>query len=120
MFEVCWCSFGRLSGSGGSELLTSTSELTGTSRTTTTSRNALVTSTERRTVDQRELLPSRSTAILGPFKFDWGEIRVKFVEGRRAAQKRVTGGRWRRIVLGVLLAVQVVRLRGRPRLWPYR
>ena len=39
---------------------------------------------------------------------------------RRAAQKRVTGGRWRRIVLGHVLAEQVVRVEevdsGSPRL----
>ena len=32
--------------------------------------------------------------------------------GRGTAQKRVTGGRWRRIVLGELLAGQSVELRG--------
>ena len=31
-------------------------------------------------------------------------------QGRRAAQKRVTGGRWRRIVLGDVLAQHVVRV----------
>eukprot|EP00964_Phaeocystis_antarctica_P068892 scaffold41763_cov34-Phaeocystis_antarctica.AAC.3 len=35
---------------------------------------------------------------------------------RRAAQKRVTGGRWRRIVLGHVLAERVLELRGRARL----
>ena len=38
--------------------------------------------------------------------------------GRGTAQKRVTGGRWRRIVLGGVLAGQVVELGGSPRLWP--
>ena len=36
--------------------------------------------------------------------------------GRGTAQKRVTGGRWRRIVLGELLAGQLVELGGSPRL----
>ena len=39
--------------------------------------------------------------------------------GRGTAQKRVTGGRWRRIVLGELLAERLVELWGSPRLWPY-
>ena len=38
---------------------------------------------------------------------------------RRTAQQRGTGGRWRGIVLGDLLAEHVVRLRGTPRLWPW-
>jgi hypothetical protein len=33
-----------------------------------------------------------------------GEYLVNIVEGRRTAQERVTGGRWRRIVLGDVLA----------------
>ena len=37
-----------------------------------------------------------------------GEYLVNIGYGRRAAQKRVTGGRWRRIVLGHVLAEQVV------------
>ena len=45
-------------------------------------------------------------------------IRGEFGLGRGTAQKRVTGGRWRRIELGDLLAGQVVELRGSPRLWP--
>jgi hypothetical protein len=40
---------------------------------------------------------------------------VNIVEGRRTAQERVTGGRWRRIVLGDVLAEHVVELRGRAR-----
>jgi hypothetical protein len=32
----------------------------------------------------------------------------------------VTGGRWRRIVLGDVLAEHVVELRGRARVWPER
>ena len=36
------------------------------------------------------------------------------------AQKRVTGGRWRRIVLGHVLAEHVLELRGRARLWGVR
>ena len=65
---------------------------------------------------------SQLSATAPGVKLEWREIttRVKFVEGRRTAQKRVTGGRWRRVALGDLLAVQVVRLRGRPRLWPRR
>ena len=47
-----------------------------------------------------------------------GEYLVNIGRGRRAAQKRVTGGRWRRIVLGHVLAEQVLELRGRARLWP--
>ena len=38
---------------------------------------------------------------------------MNIVEGRRTAQERVTGGRWRRIVLGDVLAEHVVELRGR-------
>ena len=37
-----------------------------------------------------------------------------------AAQQRVTGGRWGRIVLGDVLAEHVVELRGRARVWPWR
>jgi hypothetical protein len=33
-----------------------------------------------------------------------GEYLVNIVEGRRTAQERVTGGRWRRIELGDVLA----------------
>ena len=40
------------------------------------------------------------------------------VGGGRTAQKRVTGGGWRRIVLGHVLAEQVRELRGRARVWP--
>ena len=47
-----------------------------------------------------------------------GEYLVNIDLGRGTAQKRVTGGRWRRIVLGELLAGQVVELGGSPRLWP--
>ena len=36
-----------------------------------------------------------------------GEYLVNIVCGRRTAQKRVTGGRWRRIVLGDVLAEHV-------------
>ena len=36
------------------------------------------------------------------------------------AQKRVTGGRWRRIVLGHVLAEHVVVRGGSPRLWPQK
>ena len=43
-----------------------------------------------------------------------GEYRLR----SRTAQKRVTGGRWRRIVLGHVLAEHVVELRGRARVWP--
>ena len=39
------------------------------------------------------------------------EYLVNIGLGRGTAQKRVTGGRWRRIVLGDLLAGQVVELR---------
>jgi len=46
------------------------------------------------------------------------EYLVNIGLGRGTAQKRVTGGRWRRIVLGELLAGQVVELGGSPRLWP--
>ena len=49
-----------------------------------------------------------------------GEYLVNIDLGRGTAQKRVTGGRWRRIVLGELLAGQLVELRGSPRLWPKR
>ena len=42
------------------------------------------------------------------------EYLVNIGLGRGTAQKRVTGGRWRRIVLGDLLAGQVVELRGSP------
>ena len=45
---------------------------------------------------------------------------VNIALARGTAQKRVTGGRWRRIVLGDVLAGHVVELRGSPRLWPYR
>ena len=48
-----------------------------------------------------------------------GEYLVNIGLGRGTAQKRVTGGRWRKIVLGDLLAGQLVELRGSPRLWPY-
>eukprot|EP00964_Phaeocystis_antarctica_P144247 scaffold109998_cov59-Phaeocystis_antarctica.AAC.2 len=49
-----------------------------------------------------------------------GEYLVNIGQGRRAAQKRVTGGRWRRIVLGHVLAEQVgsPHRGGSPRLWP--
>ena len=47
-----------------------------------------------------------------------GEYLVNIGLGRGTAQKRVTGGRWRRIVLGGVLAGQVVELGGSPRLWP--
>ena len=40
------------------------------------------------------------------------------VSGRRTAQKRVTGGRSRRIGLGHVLAEQALELRGRARVWP--
>ena len=43
---------------------------------------------------------------------------MNIVYGRRTAQERVTGGRWRRIVLGDVLAEHVVELRGRARAWP--
>ena len=46
-----------------------------------------------------------------------GEYLVNIEIGRGTAQKRVTGGRWRRIVLGGVLAGQVVELGGSPRLW---
>ena len=46
------------------------------------------------------------------------EYLVNIGLGRGTAQKRVTGGRWRRIELGEHLAGQVVELRGSPRLWP--
>ena len=46
------------------------------------------------------------------------EYLVNIDLGRGTAQKRMTGGRWRRIVVGDLLAGQVVELRGSPRLWP--
>ena len=36
-------------------------------------------------------------------------------EGRRTAQERVTGGRWRRIVLVDVLAEHILELRGRAR-----
>ena len=44
------------------------------------------------------------------------EYLVNIGLGRGTAQKRVTGGRWRRIVLGELLAGQLVELGGSPRL----
>ena len=47
-----------------------------------------------------------------------GEYLVNIVLGRGTAQKRVTGGRWRRIVLGDVLARHVVEPRGSTRLWP--
>ena len=40
--------------------------------------------------------------------------------GRGTAQERVTGGRWRRIVLVDVLAEHIVELRGRARVWPWR
>jgi len=48
------------------------------------------------------------------------EYLVNIVQGRRTAQERVTGGRWRRIVLGGVLAKHVLELRGRARVWPCR
>ena len=48
------------------------------------------------------------------------EYLVNTVLGRRTAEERVTGGRWRRIVLGDVLAEHVVELRGRARVWPER
>ena len=39
-------------------------------------------------------------------------------EMRETAQERVTGGRWRRIVLGDVLAEHILELRGRARVWP--
>ena len=48
----------------------------------------------------------------------WSEYLVNIDLGRGTAQKRVTGGRWRRIVLGDVLARHVVELRGSPRVWP--
>ena len=48
----------------------------------------------------------------------WGEYLANIDLGRGTAQKRVTGGRWRRIVLGDVLAGQAVELGGSPRLWP--
>jgi hypothetical protein len=50
----------------------------------------------------------------------WGEYLVNIAQGRRTAQERVTGGRWRGIVLGDVLAEHVVELRGRARVWPWR
>ena len=49
-----------------------------------------------------------------------GEYLVNIVKGRRTAQERVTGGRWRRIVLGDVLAEHILELRGRARVWPWR
>ena len=40
------------------------------------------------------------------------EYLVNIVSGRRTSQERATGGRWRRIVLGDVLAEHVVELRG--------
>ena len=37
------------------------------------------------------------------------------MQGRSIAQERVTGGRWRRVALGDVLAEHVVELRGRAR-----
>ena len=45
------------------------------------------------------------------------EYLVNIDLGRGTAQKRVTGGRWRRIVLGDVLAGHVVALGGSPRVW---
>ena len=44
---------------------------------------------------------------------------VSYLGNKRTQQvgERVTGGQWRRIVLGDLLAEHVVQLRGSPRLW---
>jgi hypothetical protein len=54
----------------------------------------------------------------GPGSPESGNLPVIIVKvGDR--QVRVTGGRWRRIVLGGVLAEHVVELRGRARVWPY-
>ena len=53
-----------------------------------------------------------------PYGHGSSEYLVNIGLGRGTAQKRVTGGRWRRIVLGGVLAGQVVELGGSPRLWP--
>ena len=63
----------------------------------------------------RVVLPRRAIAASSARE---GEYLVNIGLGRGTAQKRVTGGRWRRIVLGGVLAGQVVELGGSPRLWP--
>ena len=54
----------------------------------------------------------------GRCETSWACVRSVAEVGASTAQERVTGGPWRRVVLGDLVAEQVVQLRGRPRLWP--
>ena len=53
--------------------------------------------------------------IAQPQVFLHREYLVNIVSGRRTAQKRVTGGRWRRIVLGELGGQGSQRYMARPR-----
>ena len=87
-------------------------------------------------LDSRSVLPSGPWGLVVGFRhgavwcaqkihpvtfccdFVSGEYLVNIGQRRRAAQKRVTGGRWRRVVLGHVLAEQVLELRGRACLWP--
>ena len=69
------------------------------------------------TRDERARAGGGARAVRGP-RCALEEYLVNIGLGRGTAQKRVTGGRWRRIVVGDLLAGQVVELRGSPRLWP--
>ena len=65
----------------------------------------------------RAKVGTRFTIVLLVIRY-LSEYLVNIGLGRGTAQKRVTGGRWRRIVLGGVLAGQVVELGGSPRLWP--
>ena len=68
------------------------------------------------------LLPRRHpehTAALVDAGMGSHPVAVSLKAGR-TAQERVTGGRWRRIVLVDVLAEHILELRGRARVWPWR